>query len=105
MPAPDAAETVLTALAESTLHAVGLHWCVGAVPVVPPTALKLAPELLRVREFAGSVAPLDTYPGPQAVPHVAFGQYCLNTALLPALASPLTVTFQPAPLPLASATE
>jgi hypothetical protein len=26
---------------------------------------------------------------------VAFGQYCLNTALLPAPVSPLTVTFHP----------
>src|SRR5437763_4392514 len=104
MPAPEAAETVFTAEAESTLQP-DPHWCVGAVPVVPLSALKLAPVLLSVREFAASVAPLETYPGPESVPQVAFGQYCLNTALLPALASPFTVTFQPAPLPVASATE
>jgi len=41
MPAPAAAETVLTAEAASTKQPE-LHWCVGAVPVVPLSALKLA---------------------------------------------------------------
>jgi hypothetical protein len=36
---------------------------------------------------------------------VAFGQYCLKTALLPPAALPLTVTFHPAPDPVASRTE
>jgi hypothetical protein len=35
---------------------------------------------------------------------VAFGQYCLNTGLLPPALLPLTVTFQPDPLPVESST-
>src|SRR2546423_14812704 len=106
MPALAAADAIFTAAAESTLHAE-LHWWVGAVPVVPFSAVKPAPVLLSVTELAASVAPALTYEfaasDPQAL--APFEQYCLSTALLPALLSPFTVTFQPDPLPVASATE
>jgi hypothetical protein len=59
MPASRAAEATLTTLALSTLHAEE-HWSVGAVPVEPFWAAKLAPTLPRVSEFAGSVAPAVT---------------------------------------------
>jgi hypothetical protein len=97
-----AAEATFTALALSTLHALA-HWSVGAVPVVPLCPEKLAPVLARVSESAASVAPLGTYPS-VSLPHVAVGQYCANTALLPLPDCPATVTFHPEPLPVASAT-
>src|ERR671939_624397 len=105
MPAPLAAETTFTGEAgAASTKQPELHWCVGAVPVVPFWALKLALVLLSVIEFAARVAPLVTYPNgspPQPPPTV---QYCFRTALLPPVLSPLTVTFQPEPLPVASVT-
>src|SRR3954468_6690175 len=105
MPAPAAAETIFTGEAGAASTKQGeLHWCVGAVPVVPFWAVKPALVLLSVTVFAASVAPLVTYPNgspPQPPPLV---QYCLKTALLPPVLSPLTVTFQPEPLPVASST-
>jgi hypothetical protein len=61
MPADVAAETIFTgeAGAASTKQAEP-HWCVGAVPVVPFWALKLAPVLFRVIEFAAKVEPPAT---------------------------------------------
>ena len=56
MPAPLAAETIFTAVPLSTLHALA-HWWAGAVPVVPFWAVKDAPVLASVSEFAASVAP------------------------------------------------
>ncbi|HEV7177382.1 MAG TPA: hypothetical protein VGN29_17925 [Solirubrobacteraceae bacterium] len=99
-----AAEAIFTADALSTLHALA-HCSVGAVPVVPFWPEKLAPVLDRVNELAASVWPPLMYPGPESDPQVAFGQYCLKTALLPPAALPLTVTFHPAPEPVASSTE
>src|SRR5689334_2995028 len=73
-----------------------LHWYAGFVPeVVQP-----APLVFIVSEPAGSVNPPVIYPGPLSLPQVAFGQYCLNTALLPAPVRLLTVTFQPELVPL-----
>jgi hypothetical protein len=69
-----------------------LHRWDGCVPVFP---VQPAPVLFRTSEPAGSVCPPVIYPGPLSDPQVAFGQYCLRTALFPALVSPLTVTFQP----------
>src|SRR3954447_2458128 len=105
MPALTAAETTLTgdAGAASTLQPE-LHWCVGAVPVVPFCALNPALVLLSVRELAASVKPPLTYPKGCAPQPPALVQYCLKTGLLPPALSPLTVTFQPAPLPVASLT-
>src|SRR5436190_5722414 len=105
MPAPDAAETIFDCVAESTLHGVE-HWCVGAVPVVPFCAVKPAPELLSVSEFAASAAPLVAYEFAGTAPQgLALLQYSLNTVLLPAEESPITLTFQPEPLPLPSEIE
>jgi hypothetical protein len=59
MPELRAAEVTLTAEALSTLQAEA-HCSVGAVPVEPFWAEKLAPVLLSVNEFAASVAPLGT---------------------------------------------
>jgi hypothetical protein len=102
IPALAAAEAIFTAVALSTLQAVE-HCSVGAVPVVPLCAAKLAPVLFRVSELAASVAPLVTYPS-GSLPQVAVGQYCLKTALLPLPDCPATVVFHPDPLPVASAT-
>jgi hypothetical protein len=54
-----AAEATFTAEALSTSHELE-HWSVGAVPVEPFCAVKLAPVLLSVSELAASVAPLGT---------------------------------------------
>src|SRR5262249_46645611 len=62
--------------------------------------VQLAPLVFNVSESAGSVNPPVTYPGPVSVPQVAFGQYCLNTELLPAPVRLLTVRFQPLLVPL-----
>ena len=59
IPALTAAEAIFTALALSTLQAAE-HWSVGAVPVVPLCAAKLAPVLFRVSEFAARVEPPAT---------------------------------------------
>jgi hypothetical protein len=59
MPALAAAEAIFTAEALSTLQEAE-HCRVGAVPVEPLWAEKLAPVLFKVSEFAGSVAPLGT---------------------------------------------
>src|SRR3954451_13573292 len=74
-------------------------------------AVKPAPVLLSLSELAARVlGVVVTYPGPGppltavlqplvAVPSV---QYSLKTALLPAAASPCTLTFQPEPVPVES---
>src|SRR4051795_4972402 len=74
-------------------------------------AVKPALVLFSLSELAASVwGVVVTYPGPGppltavlqplvAVPSV---QYSLKTALLVALESPMTLTFQPAPVPVAS---
>ena len=56
IPAAAAAEAIFTAVALSTLQAAA-HWSVGAVPVVPLCAARLAPVLFSVSELAASVAP------------------------------------------------
>src|SRR3954470_4329326 len=104
MPAPVAAETILTGEAgAASTKQPELHWWVGAVPVVPFWAVKPALVLLSVIEFWASVWPLVTYPA-GSPEQLACVQYCLKTELLLALLSPLTVRFQPAPLPVASST-
>jgi hypothetical protein len=55
--------------------------------------------VFKVSESAGSVNPPVMYPGPLSLPQVAFGQYCLKTALLLAPDLLLTVRFQPLLVP------
>jgi hypothetical protein len=106
MPAPDAAEAILVGELEETSNTQPLaHWRRGELPDDPLRPEKPAPVLLRDSELAGSVAPPLTYPGPESLAQLAFGQYCANVALWPELASPFAVTFQPELVPVASSIE